>query len=70
MTKFLLILALLAGLAACASRETVTKNPITVEFWEGPPCRVHVTELGAKEPAAIVRNPKGSALKCTVRGGE
>lgn len=52
------------SLGGCASREVVTERPIGVQWWEGPPCRVHITEAG--EPLRIVRNPKGSQLKCMV----
>lgn len=59
---------LMLSQVACASREVVTDRPLEVQMWEGPPCRIHVVEDGTPEPVVIVRNPRGSSLKCSVRG--
>lgn len=56
---------LLSTSAGCASREVVTRDPITIEHWQGPPCRVHIL-AGDTEPY-IVRNPRGSSLKCSIQ---
>lgn len=52
---------------ACASREVVTDDPISVELWEGPPCRIHIFN-GAESPY-VVRNPVGSDKRCRIVGG-
>lgn len=48
----------------CGSREVITREPIAIEYWQGPPCRVHVL-VGTDAPY-IVRNPAGSPLACRV----
>lgn len=54
------------AIPGCASREVVTAEPIAIEYWEGPPCRVHILDGG--ETPIIVRNPAGSDLRCRVVG--
>lgn len=56
--------ALAWSVGACGSREILTRDPIAIEYWEGPPCRV-VIHAGDEEPY-IVRNPAGSGLRCVV----
>lgn len=65
MVVLALVPLLLSTSAGCASREVVTRDPITIEHWQGPPCRVHIL-AGDTEPY-IVRNPRGSSLKCSIQ---
>lgn len=58
----LLVLMLVTG--ACASREVVTDEPIGIEWWEGPPCRVEVHDgdelvFRARSPHRCVITPGG-----------
>lgn len=50
----------------CAPREVVTADPISIEYWEGPPCRIQVYN-GAESPY-VVRNPVGSDKRCRIVG--
>ena len=59
-----LFVGLAWAVSGCASREILTRDPIAIEYWEGPPCRV-VIHAGDEEPY-IVRNPAGSGLRCVV----
>ena len=60
----LALVPLLLSSPGCASREVVTREPIAIEYWQGPPCRVHV--LAGTDAPYIVRNPAGSPLACRV----
>lgn len=62
--RFLLVFALLSG---CASRDVVTDEPIDLEIYDGPPCRITVYQGGNPEPALVVRNPRGSTRTCGIR---
>lgn len=60
----LALVPLLLSSSGCGSREVVTREPIAIEYWQGPPCRVHI--IAGTDAPYIVRNPAGSPLACRV----
>lgn len=58
------LVPLLLSSSGCGSREVITREPIAIEYWQGPPCRVHI--LAGTDAPYIVRNPAGSPLACRV----